>query len=161
MTSNLGSGIIQERFENLDEKNISTIMDYAKKEVMTLLRKTLRPEFLNRIDETIMFTPLTKENVKEIVKIQMTGIEKLAAKNNVSLTATDDVINYLSEIGYNPQFGARPIKRALQREVLNQLSKDILASKIAPGDVVVMDVFEEQVVFRQPLENEIREAINA
>ncbi len=161
MTSNLGSGIIQERFENLDEKNISTIMDYAKKEVMTLLRKTLRPEFLNRIDETIMFTPLTKENVKEIVKIQMTGIEKLAAKNNISLTATDDVINYLSEIGYNPQFGARPIKRALQREVLNQLSKDILASKIAPGDVVVMDVFEEQVVFRQPLENEIREAINA
>ncbi len=159
MTSNLGSDIIQEKFEDLDEKNIDTIMEYAKKEVMALLRKTLRPEFLNRIDETIMFTPLTKENVKEIVKIQLRGIEKLAAKNNISLTASDEVVDYLSEIGYDPQFGARPIKRALQREVLNQLSKDILASKVGPGDVVVMDVFEKQVVFRQPLENEIKEAI--
>jgi ATP-dependent Clp protease ATP-binding subunit ClpB len=106
-----------------------------------------------------MFTPLTKDNVKEIVKIQLNGIEKLAAKSNISITATNEVINYLSEIGYDPQFGARPIKRALQREVLNQLSKDILASKIAPGDVVIMDVFENQVVFRQPLESEIKEAI--
>ncbi|MFB1022302.1 MAG: ATP-dependent chaperone ClpB [Vicingaceae bacterium] len=159
MTSNLGSDIIQEKFEDLDENKIDTVMEYAKKEVMALLRKTLRPEFLNRIDETIMFTPLTKDNVKEIVKIQLNGIEKLAAKSNISLTATNEVINYLSEIGYDPQFGARPIKRALQREVLNQLSKDILASKIAPGDVVIMDVFENQVVFRQPLESEIKEAM--
>jgi ATP-dependent Clp protease ATP-binding subunit ClpB len=159
MTSNLGSDIIQEKFEDLDENKIDTVMEYAKKEVMALLRKTLRPEFLNRIDETIMFTPLTKDNVKEIVKIQLNGIEKLAAKSNISITATNEVINYLSEIGYDPQFGARPIKRALQREVLNQLSKDILASKIAPGDVVIMDVFENQVVFRQPLESEIKEAI--
>jgi ATP-dependent Clp protease ATP-binding subunit ClpB len=161
MTSNLGSDIIQEKFEDLDENKIDTVMEYAKKEVMALLRKTLRPEFLNRIDETIMFTPLTKDNVKEIVKIQLNGIEKLAAKSNISLTATNEVINYLSEIGYDPQFGARPIKRALQREVLNQLSKDILASKIAPGDVVIMDVFENQVVFRQPLESEIKEAMKA
>ncbi|MFT6948494.1 MAG: ATP-dependent Clp protease ATP-binding subunit ClpB [Vicingaceae bacterium] len=159
MTSNLGSDIIQEKFEDLDENKIDTVMEYAKKEVMALLRKTLRPEFLNRIDETIMFTPLTKDNVKEIVKIQLNGIEKLAAKSNISITATNEVINYLSEIGYDPQFGARPIKRALQREVLNQLSKDILASKIAPGDVVIMDVFENQVVFRQPLESEIKEAM--
>ena len=159
MTSNLGSDIIQEKFEDLDENKIDTVMEYAKKEVMALLRKTLRPEFLNRIDETIMFTPLTKDNVKEIVKIQLNGIEKLPAKSNISLTATNEVINYLSEIGYDPQFGARPIKRALQREVLNQLSKDILASKIAPGDVVIMDVFENQVVFRQPLESEIKEAM--
>ncbi|MFT7086449.1 MAG: ATP-dependent Clp protease ATP-binding subunit ClpB [Vicingaceae bacterium] len=161
MTSNLGSDIIQEQFENLEDKNLDSVMKHTKKEVISLLRKTLRPEFLNRIDETIMFTPLTKENVKEIVKIQLKGIEKLAAKNNISLTATDDVIDYLSEIGYDPQFGARPIKRALQREVLNQLSKDILASKIAPGDLVVMDVFEKTVVFRQPLENEIQEAVKA
>jgi len=161
MTSNLGSDIIQEKFEDLDEKKLDTVMEYAKKEVMALLRKTLRPEFLNRIDETILFTPLTKDNVKEIVRIQLKGIERLAAKNNISLTATDDVINYLSEIGYDPQFGARPIKRALQREVLNQLSKDILASKVAPGDVVVMDVFDQQVVFRQPLESEIKEAMKA
>ena len=160
MTSNLGSNIIQEKFEDLDENKIDTVMEYAKKEVMALLRKTLRPEFLNRIDETIMFTPLTKDDVKEIVKIQLHGIEKLAAKNNISLTATNEVINYLSVIGYDPQFGARPIKRALQREVLNQLSKDILASKVAPGDVVIMDVFENQVVFRQPLESEIKEAMN-
>ena len=159
MTSNLGSDIIQEKFEDLDENKIDTVMEYAKKEVMALLRKTLRPEFLNRIDETIMFTPLTKDNVKEIVKIQLNGIEKLAAKSNISITATNEVINYLSEIGYDPQFGARPIKRALQREVLNQLSKDILASKIAPGDVVIMDVFENHVVFRQPLESEIKEAM--
>ena len=161
MTSNLGSDIIQEQFENLEDKNLDSVMEHTKKEVISLLRKTLRPEFLNRIDETIMFTPLTKENVKEIVKIQLKGIEKLAAKNNISLTATDDVIDYLSEIGYDPQFGARPIKRALQREVLNQLSKDILASKITPGDLVVMDVFEKTVVFRQPLEDEIQEAVKA
>ena len=161
MTSNLGSDIIQEQFENLEDKNLYSVMEHTKEEVVSLLRKTLRPEFLNRIDETIMFTPLTKENVKDIVRIQLKGIEKLAAKNNISLTATDDVINYLSEIGYDPQFGARPIKRALQREVLNQLSKDILASKIAPGDVVVMDVFEKTVVFRQPLEAEIQDAVKA
>ena len=161
MTSNLGSGIIQERFENLDDKNIDSVMESTKIEVLALMRKTLRPEFLNRIDETIMFTPLTKNDVKKIVKIQFKGIEKLAAKNNITLTATEEVINYLSEIGYDPQFGARPIKRALQREVLNQLSKDILASKIAPGDLVVMDVFESTVVFRKPLEEEIQQAIKA
>jgi ATP-dependent Clp protease ATP-binding subunit ClpB len=161
MTSNLGSGIIQEKFENLDENKIDTVMEYAKKEVMALLRKTIRPEFLNRIDETIMFTPLTKSNVKDIVRIQLKGIEKLAEKNNITLTATEEVVDYLSDIGYDPQFGARPIKRAMQREVLNQLSKDILASKVAPGDVVVMDVLESKIVFRQPLENEIKEAINA
>ena len=161
MTSNLGSGIIQERFENLEDKNLDSFMESTKGEVLGLLRKTLRPEFLNRIDETIMFTPLTKEDVKKIVKIQLKGIEKLAAKNNISLTETDEVIDYLSEIGYDPQFGARPIKRALQREVLNQLSKDILASKIAPGDVVVMDVFESTVVFRKPLEEEIQQAIKS
>ena len=161
MTSNLGSGIIQERFENLEDKNLDSVMESTKGEVLGLLRKTLRPEFLNRIDETIMFTPLNKEDVKKIVKIQLKGIEKLAAKNNISLTETDEVIDYLSEIGYDPQFGARPIKRALQREVLNQLSKDILASKIAPGDVVVMDVFESTVVFRKPLEEEIQQAIKS
>lgn len=161
MTSNLGSGIIQERFENLEDKNLDSVMESTKGEVLGLLRKTLRPEFLNRIDETIMFTPLTKEDVKKIVKIQLKGIEKLAAKNNISLTETDEVIDYLCEIGYDPQFGARPIKRALQREVLNQLSKDIVASKIAPGDVVVMDVFESTVVFRKPLEEEIQQAIKS
>ena len=161
MTSNLGSGIIQERFENLEDKNLDSVMESTKGEVLGLLRKTLRPEFLNRIDETIMFTPLNKEDVKKIVKIQLKGIEKLAAKNNISLTETDEVIDYLSKIGYDPQFGARPIKRALQREVLNQLSKDIVASKIAPGDVVVMDVFESTVVFRKPLEEEIQQAIKS
>jgi len=161
MTSNLGSGIIQERFENLEDKNLDSVMESTKGEVLGLLRKTLRPEFLNRIDETIMFTPLNKEDVKKIVKIQLKGIEKLAAKNNISLTETDEVIDYLSKIGYDPQFGARPIKRALQREVLNQLSKDIVASKIAPGDVVVMDVFESTVVFKKPLEEEIQQAIKS
>lgn len=161
MTSNLGSEIIQEKFENLDEAKIDTVMEYAKKEVLALLKRTIRPEFLNRIDETIMFTPLSKTHVREIVKIQLKGIEKMAAKNNITLSATAEVIDFLADIGYDPQFGARPIKRALQREVLNQLSKDILASKVAPGDVIVMDVFEKKIVFRQPLEKEIKEAMNA
>lgn len=159
MTSNLGAEIIQEKFENLEDKNLDAVLDYTKKEVFSVLRKTLRPEFLNRIDETIMFTPLSKADVRDIVKIHLEGIEALAAKNNIALSASEEVTDYLAELGYDPQFGARPIKRVIQKQILNELSKHILANKVAPGDVVVMDVFEKQIVFRQPLENEIAEAI--
>ena len=160
MTSNLGSEIIQENFDDIDNKNLDHVMETTKKEVISLLKKTIRPEFLNRIDETIMFTPLSKSDVKEIVRIQLKGIEKLAAKNNIALSTSEEVVDYLAEIGYDPQFGARPVKRVIQRQVLNQLSKDILASKVVPGDVVVMDVFEKQIVFRQPLAAEIADAIS-
>lgn len=161
MTSNLGSQIIQENFENFNEKNLDSVMETTRKEVMGLLRKTIRPEFLNRIDESILFTPLTKANVKKIVEIQLKGLIKLVEKNQVSLTVSDDCIDYLAEIGFDPQYGARPIKRVIQKRVLNQLSKEILANKVKPGDVVVLDVFEDEIVFRQPLEEEINKAMQS
>ncbi|MEQ8910196.1 MAG: ATP-dependent chaperone ClpB [Vicingaceae bacterium] len=160
MTSNLGSQIIQENYENFKEAESSSLQERTKEEVLNLLRKTIRPEFLNRIDETIMFTPLSKADVKEIVKLQLKGVEKMAAKNNIDLSTSDDVVDYLAEIGYDPQFGARPIKRVIQKQVLNQLSKDILAAKVSAGDVVVTDVFEGKIVFRQPLSEEIQNAIS-
>jgi len=159
MTSNMGAEIIQENYESYDDTDADSLHERTKTEVMGLLRKTIRPEFLNRIDETIMFTPLSRENVREIVKLQLKAVEKLAAKNEIQLSFSDEVVNYLSEEGYDPQFGARPIKRLIQREVLNQLSKGILGEEIGSGDVVVMDVFESKVVFRQPLENELKEAL--
>ncbi|MAY83419.1 MAG: ATP-dependent chaperone ClpB [Flavobacteriales bacterium] len=160
MTSNLGSQIIQENFDDLDSKNLDSVMASTKKEVMGLLRKTIRPEFLNRIDETIMFTPLSKANVKEIVGLQLQWVKKLAAKNEIEISFTDEVVNYLAEEGYDPQFGARPIKRLIQKRVLNQLSKDLLSNKVSSGDVIVMDVFEDEIVFRKPLEAEIDKAVN-
>jgi len=160
MTSNMGSEIIQQNFENFDDLRAEAIIENTKIEVLQLLKKTIRPEFLNRIDETIVFTPLSKAEVKEIVKLQLIGVEGLAKKNEIELSTSEDVIEYISEKGYDPQFGARPIKRLIQKEVLNQLSKDILSSKVVAGDVVVADVFNEQVVFRQPLKDEIQEAVN-
>lgn len=160
MTSNLGSQLIQENFENYDESNIDSVMENTKRELMALLRKTIRPEFLNRIDETIMFTPLGKKEVKKIVGLQLEFVKQMAAKNDIEIMTTDEVINHLANIGYDPQFGARPIKRVIQRQVLNQLSKDILASKVSAGDLVVLDVFEGDIVFRKPLEEEINEVVN-
>ncbi|MAC94521.1 MAG: ATP-dependent chaperone ClpB [Flavobacteriales bacterium] len=160
MTSNLGSQIIQENYENFEAQNAENLQEKTKQEVLGLLRKTIRPEFLNRIDETIMFTPLSKNDVKEIVRLQLKGVEKMAAKNNIELSFSEEVVDYLSEIGYDPQFGARPIKRVIQKQVLNKLSKDILGGKVSAGDVVVMDVFDNEVVFRQPLSDEINKAVN-
>lgn len=160
MTSNLGSQIIQENFDNLDTGNIESVMASTKKEVLGLLRKTIRPEFLNRIDETIMFTPLSKSDVKKIVGLQLEWVRKLAAKNQIEISFTNDVIDYLAEEGYDPQFGARPIKRLIQKRVLNQLSKDLLANKVGAGEVIVMDVFEREIVFRKPLEDEIKAAVS-
>lgn len=161
MTSNLGSEIIQQNFEDLDHKDLDTVMEATRNDVYGLLRQTIRPEFLNRIDETILFTPLNKADVKEIVGLQLNGVIKLAKKNQIELSVSEEVVDYLSEIGYDPQFGARPIKRVIQKKVLNQLSKDLLAGKVSAGDVVVMDVFEDEVVFRQPLEDEIKSAIES
>lgn len=160
MTSNLGSQIIQENYEQLETKDSYDLQQKTKEAVLGLLRKTIRPEFLNRIDETIMFTPLSKKEVKKIVKLQLKAVEKMAANNNITLSTSEDLVNYLAEIGYDPQFGARPVKRLIQKEVLNQLSKEILAGKISAGDVVVSDVFENEVVFRQPLNEEIKQAIS-
>ncbi len=146
MTSNLGSHIIQERFE--DSKDIHSATEAAKVEVLGLLKQSVRPEFLNRIDDTIMFTPLNKEDIKAIVNLQLKGVTKMIAKQGITFDATDEAIEYLAEKGYHPEYGARPVKRVIQKEVLNQLSKEILSGKITTDSIILLDSFTDQLVFR-------------
>jgi ATP-dependent Clp protease ATP-binding subunit ClpB len=148
MTSNIGSHIIQESFENMGEIDRESVIEKTKMEVFGLLKKTIRPELLNRIDETIMFTPLTKNDIKEIVKIQLGGLAKLLTKNNITLSYTDEAVDYIAEIGYDPQFGARPVKRVLQKNILNELSKQLLAGTVQPESDIILDQFEGKFVFR-------------
>jgi len=147
MTSNMGSHIIQEKFENL-KGGIEAATEAAKIEVLGLLKQTVRPEFINRIDEIVMFTPLTNENIKEIVGLQLKNVIKMLAQQQITMDATPQAITYLSEKGYDPQFGARPVKRVIQREVLNQLSKEILAGKVTTESIVLLDSFNGELVFR-------------
>ena len=146
MTSNMGSQIIQERFETV--KDPETAMEGAKVEVLALLKQTVRPEFLNRIDDIIMFTPLSKVDIYKIVELQIKGVSKMLLKQNIILDATPEAIKYLSEKGYDPQFGARPVKRVIQREVLNELSKELLAGKITTDSIILLDSFNDSLVFR-------------
>jgi len=148
MTSNMGSHIIQGNFENMDMNNRDIVIENTKIEVLSLLKKTIRPEFLNRIDEIIMFTPLNKEEVTQIVKLQINALSKMLKEKNIDFTSTDDAIASLSKKGYNPQFGARPIKRVIQREILNKLSKEILAGKITANSNILLDSFNDELVFR-------------
>jgi ATP-dependent Clp protease ATP-binding subunit ClpB len=148
MTSNIGSHIIQEAFEDVNEKNVDAVTEKAKVEVMTLLRNTIRPEFLNRVDEIIMFTPLLKKEIRSIINIQLDQLKKLVLDNGIELQFTDYAIDYLAENGYDPQFGARPLKRLIQKEIVNGLSKKILAGDIDRSKPVVVDVFDGVVVFR-------------
>lgn len=150
MTSNIGSHIIQESFENLGEVDRDSIIEKTKIEVFGLLKKTMRPELLNRIDETIMFTPLTRKDINQIVEIQLKGLAKMLTKNDIKLSWTDEAVEYISELGYDPQFGARPVKRVLQKNILNQLSKEILAGKVKADSSILLDQFEGQFVFRNP-----------
>jgi ATP-dependent Clp protease ATP-binding subunit ClpB len=151
MTSNMGSHIIQEKFENL-KSDVETAAEVAKIEVLGLLKQTVRPEFINRIDEIVMFTPLTAANIKEIVKLQLKLVTKMLAQQSITMDATPEAIHYLSEKGYDPQFGARPVKRVIQREVLNQLSKEILSGKITTDSIILLDSFDSQLVFRNQSE---------
>lgn len=130
MTSNIGSHLIQERFEDLNDDNRMELIAKTKVEVFDLLKKSIRPEFLNRIDEVIMFTPLSRDEIGDIVKLQFAGIQKMLKDMGISLSATEEALEWLGELGYDPQFGARPLKRVIQKEILNQLSKDILAGKV-------------------------------
>jgi len=148
MTSNIGSHIIQENLENIDEENKSKVLAKTKNEVYELLKKTIRPEFLNRIDEVIMFEPLTRENVSEIVRIQFKQIQKLLAEQDVQIKITDEAIDWLAQLGYDPQFGARPIKRVIQKQVLNELSKQVLSGTINKDKEIVLDTFDNKFVFR-------------
>lgn len=151
MTSNMGSHIIQEKFENL-KGDVATSMELAKTEVLGLLKQSVRPEFLNRIDDIIMFTPLTADDIKEVVKIQLEGIKKMIAKQDITLDATEEAIAYLADKGYQPEYGARPVKRVIQKEVLNMLSKEILAGKVSTDSIILLDSFDEQLVFRNQTE---------
>jgi ATP-dependent Clp protease ATP-binding subunit ClpB len=151
MTSNMGSAIIQEKFENL-KGDIETAMETAKTEVLSLLKQTVRPEFINRIDEIVMFTPLSNTDITQIVGLQLKSVIKMLAKQNITLDATPEAIEYLALKGYDPQFGARPVKRIIQREVLNQLSKEILAGKIATDSIILIDSFDGKLVFRNQSE---------
>lgn len=152
MTSNLGSPIIQENFENITEENSVSIVEKTKVEVFELLKQTLRPEFINRIDEIVLFQPLNKKEIGKIVKYQLSGFNKMLEKKGIVLTATEDAIEYLMNKGYQPAFGARPLKRVLQQEVLNQLSKEILAGKVHDNDRITLDYFEETGLIFRPTE---------
>jgi len=151
MTSNMGSQIIQEKFENL-KGGIEAATEAAKTEVLGLLKQTVRPEFINRIDEIVMFTPLTNANIAQIVGLQLKSVTKMLAQQGITMDATPQAIEYLSEKGFDPQFGARPVKRVIQREVLNQLSKEILAGKITTDSIILLDAFDGQLVFRNQSE---------
>ena len=146
MTSNMGSQIIQERFEAT--KDIQTAIEGAKLDVLGLLKQSVRPEFLNRIDDTIMFTPLSKENIVDIVGLQLKSITKMIAQQGITFDATPEAKAYLAEKGYNPEYGARPVKRVIQKEVLNQLSKEILARRVTTDSIILLDEFDDKLVFR-------------
>ena len=148
MTSNLGSQYIQQQFEHLNDTNREEVIDKAKVAVMDMLKKTIRPEFLNRIDETIMFLPLTKEQIGDVVRLQLERVKDMLEPQGIELQWTDPAINYLSDVGYDPEFGARPVKRAIQRYVLNDLSKSLLAGTVNRDKPVIIDCFDEGLVFR-------------
>jgi len=151
MTSNMGSQIIQEKFDNL-KGSIEATTEAAKIEVLGLLKQTVRPEFINRIDEIVMFTPLTNANITQIVGLQLKSVTKILAQQGITMDATPEAIAYLSAKGYDPQFGARPVKRVIQREVLNQLSREILAGTITTDSIVILDSFDGKLVFRNQSE---------
>jgi ATP-dependent Clp protease ATP-binding subunit ClpB len=149
MTSNMGSDIIRERLEG--SSVISQYeLDETKKAVMEMLKERIRPEFLNRIDEIIMFSPLTKSQIREVVKIQLALVSKMLEKNDILISATDEAIDHLAEIGYDPAMGARPVKRVIQKEILNELSREILEEKIKTNDTIIIDVIDDQFVFYNP-----------
>ena len=154
MTSNMGSQIIQERFEEMNEINKDEILAKTKIEVFELLKKSIRPEFLNRIDETIMFAPLQRDEVTVIVKMQLKQIAQTLEKQDIHLSFTDEAIDWLSQLGYDPQYGARPIKRLLQKKIVNELSKELLKGKFEKGQQIVIDLFDQEIVFRNPIETD-------
>lgn len=147
MTSNMGSHIIQEKFENLSG-GIEAATEAAKVEVLGLLKQSVRPEFINRIDEIVMFTPLSNANIREIVGLQLKSVTKMLAQQNITIDATPEAIDYLAKKGYDPQFGARPVKRVIQREVLNKLSKEILSGTVKTDSIILLDAFDNELVFR-------------
>ncbi|MDC6351719.1 ATP-dependent chaperone ClpB [Zeaxanthinibacter sp. PT1] len=150
MTSNLGSHIIQEKFE--DNPDFFSATEAARIDVLGLLRKTIRPEFINRIDDIIMFTPLNMKDISKIVRLQLNQLKKMLEKQHITMDATEDAIEYLAKSGFDPQYGARPVKRVIQKEVLNALSKELLSGKITADSIILIDSFDEGLVFRNQTE---------
>ena len=148
MTSNIGSHLIQEAFEGVEEKGLEDAAEKAKTEVMQLLKQIVRPEFLNRVDEITMFSPLNKKQLKGTISIQLEGLKKLVAENDIQLRFSDYLVEYLMENGFDAQLGARPLKRLIQKLIVNALSKKILSGDIDKNQPVLADVFDGVVVFR-------------
>lgn len=146
MTSNMGSHIIQEKFETI--KDPETAMEGAKTEVLGMLKQTIRPEFINRIDDIVMFTPLTRKDIEQVVSLQLKGVTRMLAKQGITLDATAEAIKFLADRGFQPEFGARPVKRTIQKEVLNKLSKEILGGKVTTDSIILLDAFDDELVFR-------------
>ncbi len=147
MTSNTGSHIIQENFSKLDDNNRDEVVAKTKDEVLDLLQKSIRPEFLNRIDEVIMFTPLSRSEISDIVKMQFNRVEKQLAEQNIFLSASEEALDWLAQLGYDPVYGARPLKRVIQKRILNELSKEILSGKVSRDTIIKLDVFDGKFVF--------------
>lgn len=148
MTSNIGSHLIQENFEAINEKNKLEILSKTKSEVFELLKKSIRPEFLNRIDEVIMFEPLSRGDMNDIVKIQLQGVINSLAQQDITMSVTEEAIDWIAQLGYDPQFGARPVKRVIQKQVMNELSKQLLGGTINKEKEIVLDMFDRKLVFR-------------
>jgi ATP-dependent Clp protease ATP-binding subunit ClpB len=154
MTSNMGASIIQDNYDNMKPGKEDVVFEKTKQEVLQVLRQTLRPEFYNRVDEIIMFTPLDRKHLEGIVKIQLQHLLDKLKLQQIELTLTQDAIQFIIDRGYDPAMGARPVKRVIQKDVLNALSKAILSNAVKKEEPIVMDVFDGQVVFRSPIENE-------
>ncbi len=147
MTSNLGSSYIQSQFERLNDRNRDTLVEETKQTVFSMLKKTIRPEFLNRIDETIMFLPLNKEEIKQVVTLQINNIRKMLADSGITLEMTDAAVQFITDTGYDPEFGARPVKRAIQRYLLNDLSKKLLAQEVDRTKPIVVETSGNGLTF--------------
>lgn len=148
MTSNMGSALIRENFERINISNREEIVENTKNQVMDMLKKTIRPEFLNRIDDIIMFSPLNESEIEQIVRLQLDGIAKMLVGNDIQLNYTEEAVKSISIAGFDPEFGARPVKRLIQRKVLNQLSKDLLAGKVDKTRPIVIDAIDDTIFFR-------------
>jgi len=148
MTSNIGSPIIQENLEKINDQNREEIINQTRKQVFDLLKKSIKPEFLNRIDEIIMFQSLTREEVRRIVELQLKNVQKTLEKSSIKLTITKKAVDFIANIGFDPQFGARPIKRVIQKNLLNELSKMILEEKVDKNSAIIIDEKNDELVFK-------------
>ena len=160
MTSNLGSELIHEKFKNVELNGIEETIEETKKAMDLLLRQTIRPEFLNRVDDIVLFTPLSKKDIREIVEIQFDLLERKLETKGIQLYIKDEAIDHIVQTGFDPSFGARPIKRLIQREILNEFSKAILAGNVDKEKTVVIDVFDGKIIFRKPIAEFEEKALN-